>query len=230
MRAIWKAAVLNDSPVVFFVTGEDCKVRKPGSYEFSSVILQYLNPFLSNGIFPGLFTPDELEGLLLEMSTGLSQQTDANSEMKSRFERNVRVIFCFNSRSSALLGYFENYPQLLRRSYVNHIDPWSQDALTIVAEERLGEVVIPEHHLSRKYKRKKNSRFHGSSSKQKNRQRRGSDKIRPTRTYIVESLANLHMVAAREDKSGYVTPRTFSLCWTHLLTFMKMRTHQGKLR
>ena len=202
LRSLWKAAVLSNTPVVLLLTGEDCAIPNING---NSMILEYVNCLLSDGMVPGLFTTEELEALRLEMAASMTHASNTIQESFRRLRRNLRVIMCLNSRSAQLQKYFLAYPQLLRKSYVDVVDPWSRSALSLVAKQRLITTTFGNGDNNKTTKI--------NSTTETRTKRRRSNKRKPadqTRGLVVDTLATLHMNASsNSDPMGLVTPRSF---------------------
>jgi dynein heavy chain len=201
LRNTWKTAVLSNTPVALLLKGDDCVLPNMNG---DSMILEYVNCLLADGMIPGMFTTDELEALRLEMAASMAHATNAINESFKRLRRNLRVVMCLNSRSLLLQKYFVSYPQLLRRCYIDVVDSWSRDALRLVATERLKTVNFASNSTSK---------FSSSNSPETRKGRRKSlreKKLNETRDLIVSTLSTFHVKASSSsDYMGLVTPRSF---------------------
>ena len=215
LKSIWKAAVLSNTPVALLLNGDDCAIPNVNG---DSMVLEYVNCLLADGMVPGLFTTDELEALRLEMAASMAHATNTIQESFKRLRRNLRVILCFNLRSASLQKYFLAYPQLLRKCYVDVVDPWSRSALCLVAEQRLKKISFGSDATSpKKLKSPKSPQNPKSPKSPKSPTRKGGrrkslkkTRSNETRGLVVDTLSTLHMKASMSnDPMGLVTPRSF---------------------
>ena len=212
LRGIWKAAVISNTPVALLLKGDDCLMPNING---DSMILEYVNDLLADGMIPGLFTTDELDALRSEMAASMTHAPNIIQASFKRLRQNLRVIMCLNSRSTSLQKYFSAYPQLLRKCYVDVVDPWSRSALCLVATERLQKITYASDTSSNAVPLSSSPSLPSSStsSPESRKGRRKSLKTKKsdeTGKLIVDTLSTFHVKASTSDDfMELVTPRSF---------------------
>lgn len=112
--------------------------------------LEYLNNILSSGVISNLFTRDEQQEIVSELTPIMkreNQRKPANPEtvMEYFLQRachNLHVAFCFSPVGETFRHRVQRFPALVSGCTIDWFQPWPKDALVSVASHFLADFQI----------------------------------------------------------------------------------------
>lgn len=112
--------------------------------------LEYLNNILSSGVISNLFTRDEQQEIVSELTPIMkreNQKKTANPEtvmeyFLQRACQNLHVVFCFSPVGETFRTRVQRFPALVSGCTIDWFQPWPKDALVSVAQHFLADFEI----------------------------------------------------------------------------------------
>lgn len=107
-----------------------------------------INDMLSSGIIPGLFAPEELEGIFSSIQNEAKQAGKAETKellfeyFTDKVRMNLHVILCFSPVGDTFRVRARKFPGLISCTSIDWFHPWPRDALYDVAIRFLQEVEL----------------------------------------------------------------------------------------
>ncbi|KAK1128259.1 Dynein heavy chain 5, axonemal [Melipona bicolor] len=112
--------------------------------------LEYLNNILSSGVISNLFTRDEQQEIISELTPILRRENPKrtiNNELVMDFFlqrtcQNLHVVFCFSPVGEKFRNRAQRFPALISGCTIDWFQPWPKDALVLVAKHFLHDFNI----------------------------------------------------------------------------------------
>nr|XP_033322692.1 dynein heavy chain 5, axonemal isoform X1 [Megalopta genalis] len=112
--------------------------------------LEYLNNILSSGVISNLFTRDEQQEIISELTPTLKRENPkrtVNNELVMEFFlqrtcHNLHVVFCFSPVGEKFRNRAQRFPALISGCTIDWFQPWPKDALILVAKHFLHDFDI----------------------------------------------------------------------------------------
>ncbi|XP_033349446.1 dynein heavy chain 5, axonemal isoform X1 [Bombus vosnesenskii] len=112
--------------------------------------LEYLNNILSSGVISNLFTRDEQQEIISELTPILRRENPKrtiNNELVMDFFlqrtcQNLHVVFCFSPVGEKFRNRAQRFPALISGCTIDWFQPWPRDALILVAKHFLHDFSI----------------------------------------------------------------------------------------
>ena len=105
--------------------------------------LEFLNSLISAGEVPGLYTPQELEPVLMSLKEEMSNQYECKTSFEffvSRVKRNLAVVLNLNYQHPDFPAWTAQNPALFSKCTIIWSEGWSKESLHTVAGARLRDV------------------------------------------------------------------------------------------
>ncbi|XP_063235253.1 dynein axonemal heavy chain 5 [Bacillus rossius redtenbacheri] len=112
--------------------------------------LEYLNNILSSGVISNLFTRDEQQEIISELTPVMKRENPKrtlNNELVmeyflNRTCQNLHVVFCFSPVGEKFRNRAMRFPALVSGCTIDWFQPWPRDALVLVAQHFLSDFEI----------------------------------------------------------------------------------------
>lgn len=112
--------------------------------------LEYLNNILSSGVISSLFTRDEQQEIVSELTPVMKRENpkrtiNAETVMEFFLQRachNLHVAFCFSPVGETFRNRVQRFPALVSGCTIDWFQPWPNDALVSVAKHFLSDFQI----------------------------------------------------------------------------------------
>lgn len=112
--------------------------------------LEYLNNILSSGVISNLFTRDEQQEIVSELTPIMKRENQkktatAETVMEYFLQRachNLHVAFCFSPVGETFRHRVQRFPALVSGCTIDWFQPWPKDALVSVARHFLADFQI----------------------------------------------------------------------------------------
>uniref|UniRef100_A0A3Q4HAW8 Cytoplasmic dynein 2 heavy chain 1 n=1 Tax=Neolamprologus brichardi TaxID=32507 RepID=A0A3Q4HAW8_NEOBR len=128
LKTVMQLAGLEGQQVVLLL--EDYQFVHPA-------FLEMVNSLLSSGEVPGLYTPEELEPLLLSLKDGASQDGFTGplyNYFSHRIQQNLHIVLIMDSSNSNFTINCESNPAFYRKCSVQWMEGWSESSMKKIPE------------------------------------------------------------------------------------------------
>ena len=105
--------------------------------------LEYLNSLISAGEVPGLYSPEELEPLLVQLKDEMSSQYEYKTTFEffvSRVKKNLSIVMSLDYSHPKFVQNCASNPALYSKCNIIWCEGWNKDALLTVAKNDLKDI------------------------------------------------------------------------------------------
>ena len=129
-------------------------LKRPQTFMFTDShvaeegFLELINNILTIGIVPGLFPEEEKDGLCSPLDEEIrKQKLPETKEFRwnyyvNRCRENLHIVLAMSPAGDTLRLRCRNFPGLISNTNVDWFFSWPEDALTAVAENKMGDVAL----------------------------------------------------------------------------------------
>nr|CAD7397043.1 unnamed protein product [Timema cristinae] len=141
LKLLYRSCGVQGKGTTFIFT--DLDIKEEG-------FLEYLNNILSSGVISNLFTRDEQQEIISELTPIMkreNQKRTLNNELVmeyflNRTCQNLHVAFCFSPVGEKFRNRAMRFPALVSGCTIDWFQPWPRDALVLVAQHFLSDFEI----------------------------------------------------------------------------------------
>jgi dynein heavy chain 2 len=136
IKDIYQITGVDGRPAVFLI--EEYHISKP---EF----MEYLNSLLCSGEVPGLFTGEEMDGMLMNIANEFKEQHEYRSLYDffiSKVRKFLKIVILLDYDNKELNNYISNNPALVTKCSVVWYPEFSSDFLNHLTKEELKETLM----------------------------------------------------------------------------------------
>nr|CAD7569561.1 unnamed protein product [Timema californicum] len=141
LKLLYRSCGVQGKGTTFIFT--DLDIKEEG-------FLEYLNNILSSGVISNLFTRDEQQEIISELTPIMkreNQKRTLNNEVVmeyflNRTCQNLHVAFCFSPVGEKFRNRAMRFPALVSGCTIDWFQPWPRDALVLVAQHFLSDFEI----------------------------------------------------------------------------------------
>nr|CAD7590203.1 unnamed protein product [Timema genevievae] len=141
LKLLYRSCGVQGKGTTFIFT--DLDIKEEG-------FLEYLNNILSSGVISNLFTRDEQQEIISELTPIMkreNQKRTLNNEVVmeyflNRTCQNLHVAFCFSPVGEKFRNRAMRFPALVSGCTIDWFQPWPRDALVLVAQHFLSDFKI----------------------------------------------------------------------------------------